>query len=376
MAKNYKIFAILKGFNMEYKIDKATSETISITKFIAIIFVVFSHSYRDTVNFVGNTVELNIPLWFDIIQFSISQIITITAVPIFFFFSSILLYKNCFSFKNNIIKKFHTLLIPYLIFNTIAILSYYILQGIPQLSTFFTDYERMIRNWHFMDWLNAYIGYRIGFPLLYPLWFIRYLFILNIFAKFIELLEEKYNKVIIVLLFSLYCINGWLIKDHGLRLYIISIFYWYLGLLFVKKQIKLESIKIFVKKYHLFLIYIIGVICCYLMHYYNLHSGIVGNITTIIGCTCLISAVYCIKSNKIKDNLLKISVYTFPIYLIHEFNLTFFRKALSAILPNNIVFVSLEYILCPIIISLYCIFIAIIIKNKSPKIYSIIFGNR
>jgi len=80
----------------EYKIDKFTSNTINIAKLIAIVVVCYVHSYRVSANFSGSTVELNLPLLFNIVQFSVSKVIGATAVPIFFIFSSILLYQKDF----------------------------------------------------------------------------------------------------------------------------------------------------------------------------------------------------------------------------------------------------------------------------------------
>lgn len=90
---------------MEYKIDKHFSELINISKIIAIILVCYVHSYRDTINFAGSTLQLNIPIWFETLQFSLSKVVAASAVPVFFFFSAFLLYKKDFSYKENLKKK-------------------------------------------------------------------------------------------------------------------------------------------------------------------------------------------------------------------------------------------------------------------------------
>lgn len=84
---------------LEYKIDKQTSETINIAKSLAIIFVLYIHSYATFFYFNNEIIELNIPIWLDIIQYSFSKVIFEVGVPIFFFLSDLLLFKKIFPTK-------------------------------------------------------------------------------------------------------------------------------------------------------------------------------------------------------------------------------------------------------------------------------------
>ncbi len=47
----------------------------------------------------------------------------------------------------------------------------------------------------FSNFINAYIGYT-GNPVLYPLWFMRDLIVLNILAKIIKILIDKFPRII------------------------------------------------------------------------------------------------------------------------------------------------------------------------------------
>lgn len=362
---------------MEYKIDKHFSELINISKIITIILVCYVHSYRDTINFAGSTLQLNIPIWFETLQFSLSKVVAASAVPVFFFFSAFLLYKKDFSYKENLKKKIKTLFIPYIIFNTLGILTYFILQQIPALSIFFSKPEFIISNWHASDWLNAFIGYRNGFPLLFPLWFLRNLIVLNIFCILIKKLIEKFKLKFILIIGFLYCFLGYFVSNIHLSQGILSLFYWSLGGYFVINKMNLDVIINFVKKYHLFFVYFIGMLTYFVLQYKHIHNIQLLNVILVLtGSVCIISFAYILNNSGIKNFILSLSPYVFPIYLMHEFSLQFFRKLLSAILPNSIVFVATEYIFCPIIIIIYCIVIAFLIKKFSPKIYSVMFGQR
>ncbi len=359
------------------KIDMHSSETIRIAKLTAVIFVCYVHAYRDSVNFADYTLHLDIPAWFDFIQYSFSKIIAGTAVPLFFFFSAFLLYRKTFSYCENIKKKAVTLFVPYIIFNTLGISAFYLLQLIPCLGAFFSKPEFIVSGWDFKDWINAYTGCRSGYPMLYTLWFLRDLIILNIFCNIIKFLIDKFNIKFLILtgFLLLYChayMNNTNVL-HGAT----SVFYWSAGAFFAINEINLQKIKIFAGKYKLYYVYTAGIIIGFLIHYYKTnYSAVFNNILPIAGCACIIAFVYNLSDGNFKNMLLKLSKYTFPIYLMHEFNLMFFRKPLSRILPNTIQFVCIEYIFCPVIIIIYCILLSVLIKKISPELYRIMFGGR
>lgn len=364
------------GNKILYEINKQTSDTINIVKILAIFLVCYIHSYRDIINFKGYSIQLEIPIWFDIVQYIISEVIACVAVPLFFFFSSLLTYQKDIIWIKNIKKKINTLLIPYIILNTIGILSYFILQQIPTFSVFFSKPQFIVSNWNCFDWINAYIGYRNGYPLLFPLWFIRNLLILNIFCTFIKFMVKKYNLSLLILLGFVYIFSNNISNNAHLAQLTCGGFFWLLGCYCSINNIKFKDIKYYVEKYNLLLLYLLGCLTCYILHYIDFTLMPINRIVTTIGVFCFISVVYNMKNTNLKNTVLKLTPYIFPIYLFHEFNLSFFRKLLSAILPNTTFFIVLEYILCPLIIIIYCIVLSIILKKISPKLFGIITGGR
>ena len=174
----------------------------------------------------------------------------------------------------------------------------------------------------------------------------------------------------------IYLLVGYISNNVLLLQLVISLFFWSLGCYCSINNIKFEDIKYYVEKYHLLLLYLLGCITCYILHYIDFTLKPVSSITTAIGVFSFISVTYKIKNLKFKNIILKLSPYVFPIYLFHEFNLTFFRKLLGAILPNTTFYVVLEYILCPLIIIVYCIMLSIVLNKISPKLYKIITGGR
>ena len=75
----------------DYILSDEESKRISIIKLIGMIFVVFIHSYTENVNFSDGTMDLSRPMWLDMIEYVISQIISRCGVPLFFLISAVLL---------------------------------------------------------------------------------------------------------------------------------------------------------------------------------------------------------------------------------------------------------------------------------------------
>ena len=94
-----------------YTISKEESERINCMKFIAIVFVVYIHSYAVDVNFADGTKTLYLPKWLLLFEELISQTISRCGVPLFFLISSILLFKKQRNYtetiKGKIILVFH-----------------------------------------------------------------------------------------------------------------------------------------------------------------------------------------------------------------------------------------------------------------------------
>lgn len=96
---------------MRYNISKRMSKQLSILKIISIIMVVFIHA--NVAVHLNANVYWEESIGLDIFKYLISENISRVAVPMFFFISGILLYKNEFSYIDNLKKKIKTLMIPY-----------------------------------------------------------------------------------------------------------------------------------------------------------------------------------------------------------------------------------------------------------------------
>ena len=174
-------------------LNKENSKRINILRAWCAIMVVFIHSYVEQSDYIA----LGIPTWLHLFKYTISLIISPCAVPCFFIISSILLYRKDFKWKDNIRKKVYSLLIPYLIFNTFWLVTFFITSKIDSLSVFFNNTDKYQNIFIYI--LDSYLGFKTKFPVQGSLWFVRDLIVLNILSVIIKRLVDKFPKTIILI---------------------------------------------------------------------------------------------------------------------------------------------------------------------------------
>ena len=94
-----------------YLMSEEESCRINIIKFIAIIFVVYIHSYAPKAYFAAGASTLNLPEWLRLFEECISQTISLYSVPIFFLISAILLFKTQRNYGKTIKNKISCLVL-------------------------------------------------------------------------------------------------------------------------------------------------------------------------------------------------------------------------------------------------------------------------
>lgn len=347
-----------------YQITITDSNRINILKVWFMVMVVFIHSYSESINLNTGTVNFEIPYWLETLKYVISQCISRCAVPGFFMISSILLYRKPFSWKENMTKKVKTLLVPYILINSFWIVVYFICQHISKLSIYFSNENNIVSNWGIIGWLQAY-GILGGYPITYPLWFIRDLFIINIFAVIIKKIIEKFGDFSALLLAVGLFANTSMVQ---------SICFWGIGCFIVCKNIRLNMIDR-INKGVLCVIYF-SVIAGDVLTRGGKGNGIIHNMCIIVGIIFWFTCFTGFKRDRIIKVLLFISSYSFGIYLFHEMSLSFLQKICARLLPSSAVFQLMEYLLIPIIIVTGVLFFLVFLQKVCPRFYAVITGNR
>lgn len=365
--KGRKMGKTNKVLNNKYSISSFESERMQILKVIFTVMVVFLHSYTEEVHFSDAEIVLQNSAWFDWVQFVISQVISRCAVPGFFFLSAVLLYRKDFSWADNLKKKCKTLVVPYLILNTMWILIFILFQNIGSLGSFFVNSDRLILNWSALDWLRYYTAE----PYLYTLWFLRDLFVLNCLTKVIKALIDRFPKIIFAALLVLLFISD------DIDLYIVqknALIFFSFGYYFVKYDKHFADID----KLNVFLltaVYAVSAAAACLIRDTKFFY-IALNISIISGLLLLVRLTAYFKQGKIKKAFIRLSGFSFFIYLFHEFNLTCLKKLMYKLLPANNIVQLVQYFAIPCIIIICCVVLAMILKKFTPRIYSLLTGNR
>jgi surface polysaccharide O-acyltransferase-like enzyme len=169
--------------------------------------VVFIHNNPTEVNFFGGTEIYTIPIYVNIIRQLISNIIARIAVPLFFLISGFLLYFKETNFFTVLRKKSRTILLPYILWNILAIIFFYVAQNFSFTRPYFATF--IIRNFGALDWIGVFTGKSgifadRGLPLVYQFWFLRDLFILNLSFIGIKKLVDRFPFGTIFLFFVLW----------------------------------------------------------------------------------------------------------------------------------------------------------------------------
>ena len=314
----------------------------------------------------------DIPAWLSAFKYFVSDVISRCAVPGFFFMAAMFLYRKPFSWKENVRKKIKTLLIPYIIINSIWIGIYFCFQQIPSLSPYFSKPYNIVANWDMMGWLKAYFfNARI---IVVPTWFMRDLFVLNLLALFIVKILDKFPKTsAIILLLAWICVpTEPFYKNFHWELQAVCFFC--LGCLFVRQNLKLETFDKIPKFINLG-IYIILLVADLLSREqpWNLF---IHRFCALYGIIFWYSCFTKFKAGSLKNFLLGFSTFSFSIYIFHENMLRVVQKIFARIFPATPVFQLFLYVFVPMLIILYCVTLSVFLKKYFPRAHALITGSR
>lgn len=350
-----------------YKIDQLESITINILKLLLIIGVVFIHSNGD----LNLTVTTNMPTWVKWTKYISSSIIGRSAVPGYFLISGVLLFKKEFNWVSNIKKKIKTLVVPYFILTTLWIVLFYVAENISALAPIFQHSNQVISKWSFFDFANAYLGMKNGYPLLFPLWFLRDLLVLNLLSKIIEYLINYFPTVTLLVLSTLYFCN------FELPVFFLatdSLFFFVLGGYITKYRLHFRDITSEASRFILFCYPIFIIIDCFTRG--TFYHRIIHNLVLIVGLLFFMVLAKSLAASNVSETLERLSKYYIIVFFFHEFTLKFFTKITARILPSTPAFYVIQLIGNVFIISALCVIFGWLMKKFVPRIYALITGNR
>ena len=343
---------------IEYK--KLASNTIANLSFPLTIYVVLEHC------FITNSGNSIVDAIFQILGYpSISSV--------FFVISGYLFFQNISkydfnTYKNKLGNRFKSLLIPYFIANTFMILCY----GLMHYFTphFINPDNFNVLKFSFKEFIFAYYDAAGGFPICYPLWYIRNLYIIVIISPLLYLILKQPIIVKIIggiTIGAIYCLFDFT--------FFIGVFYFYLGALLSQNDIESFIIKYYKRfKYGIFIILAIFLITIYL-NYINYHLEICESIMRFSGVILtIILAFHLSKRGRLKGVIFHSSFF---IYLYHAFLVFVLRELLIMVInPTSTIMWIITYILLVLTTIFILVSAFIILKKYLPSFTAIITGGR
>lgn len=349
----------------EYFLSEDFSRRVSVYKVWLTVMVLFIHSYTTTVAMNSGTIVLQVPRWLDTLKYVISEGICKCAVPGFFMISAIFLYRKEFSWWENIKKKLRTLVVPYLIMNTFWVGFYFVCQQIPAVSDYFSNQQNMVAGWDFSGWLRGY-GITIISPLLYPLWFLKYLFLMNVLSKVYLAAIRKLPVLSAVIL-----LGAWFYLHNYSEVQ--AAIFWGFGCLLAVTRPNFE--KLFRWKWVIALGYAVLLAADAATRDF-VPKELVNKLCILWGMVFWFVCMTEFKGEKFSAMLMKLSKYAFSIYLFHEMNLFILKKLLAKLLPQTPVMQLVQYLGIPAAILCYCLVLSVLMKKYLPRLYGLLTGNR
>ena len=179
--------------------DELQSQTISYLRFPLTLGIIFIHFDLIEHAFIYQGVHygLNPPAWFVLLVNFFSEVFPQIGVPLFFIISGYLFFFRVqfdgSIYKQKLLKRARTLLIPYLLWNLLAALlhdAYILFSGAAQ-TLIITSPLRLFHDAN---------GTGFPYPINLPMWYVRDLMIMVVLSPVIFLLLNRMGKWLVILL--------------------------------------------------------------------------------------------------------------------------------------------------------------------------------
>ena len=338
--------------------DTTLSNTISLLRFPLALLVIYLHIDQIPYNITfDNILQGNVG--YAIYNLSKISIVTFAsiAVPCFFIISGYLFFYKIESYSFSLYsqklkQKVRSLLVPYIIFNILAVAYIYVTQGITlkSISEIF---------WN---------------PANFPLWFLRDLMILTLCSPLIYLFAKYCKMYGLILLTAIYICN--LTPAFASQYANISLYFFYLGCYWGTSKFRLQNINsqtVKVLQIISILLYIVSVIV------WGKHYDILKNCFILICSMTIILSVYAYVSRhnlNQKNILLKLAPAAFFIYLFHKIGPTAMSKIPFSFMPDSYITDTAMFWICPIITAIICILIYALLDKFMPGLLTIMTGRK
>ncbi len=378
-------------------LERLQSQTIDWLRFPLAVAVVFIHSFGMPGEYDLAAIHAD-PFsamgMYNLIRICFSHVLTHIAVPTFFLISGFLFFRKWHEWdKETYFKKMksrlHTLIIPYVCWNLIAIASVvamkvgaFFVKGKPlsNIPLFFEEKGWLRMLWDCNVWAEDRINW-IGMatpmtgPYNLPLWFLRDLIVVSILSPIVYWYVKRTRHYGLLLLALAYISGVW--PDiHGLT--VTSVFFFSTGAYFsiYGKNLVQEFRKVQWFSYVSAVVFLLldiwfdgrNMSTGYLLYPFYIIAGV---------CAAINLAAWLIETKRTRVHPL-LTQSTFFIYATHTILiLGLTSKVVYKIIGNeSILSLAVGYFLTPILATFICISLYTFLKRYFPRLTKILTGNR
>ena len=382
------------------KEDKLISETISLLRFPLTVFVVFIHYNMGVRGFSlhGVTYGLDAPEWFRWVTAFFSDVLPRTAVPLFYIISGYLFFRGG-SFDTDVYRhklrtRASTLLVPYLLWNVIAVFVQ-LSHRLPFLSSVFPSAHLMevqltpLRLFHtFFDnyWNkgilvtpeNDGMVSELPYPADGPLWYVRDLMVMVLLAPVVWWLVRRAGRWLVIVLGAVWYLRPLLFPmwgDGWGTMLLDAAFFFSCGTFYGIRG--LNPLNVTHKLWPVVLIYLPLAIADALTKgwEYNIcihKAGIVLGIVAIVRI-----ATYLVETGKARASAM-LAGSSFLVFALHTLVMDDIGKVLFTVLhlPINTGTLLLLYFIVPSMTILFCLAVFVALRRLAPPLCRLLTGGR
>jgi fucose 4-O-acetylase-like acetyltransferase len=356
------------------RIDKPSSERITLLRFLLIVGVVYIHARGTEFGLANGVVGLsNSSYLSDFLRSLISDGLARISIPLFFLFAGYFFFL-CFSwsidnYKKKIKSRIKSLLIPFLFWNLLTLFLYAVAQNIPATQIYFSGkIAPLISTFGAYDYLNAIIGID-GFPISYQFWFIRDLMLIVLLVPLINVAIKGIPKVFLAGILVCWFFNIWPVNLPA------GFTFFSVGAYFARSNISLF-------KFDRFGIPILSAYSVILLmdtltkgwqfNNYIHHLGLLLGVPSM-----LFLSKFILGMDRIKKALLWAGSCSFFVFATHEPLLRVVRKVVyKALTPDSDMMVLALYFSVPVFVITASLVLHTIMRSLCPRFLSLISGGR
>ena len=346
------------------EISTYNSKKINILNAIAVLLVLLIHSYYME--------AFDYPLAQGIQLFTGTTGLSGVAVPLFYFMSGLLFFKNVGSVREcigEIRKRVRSLLVPYIIWNIIFVGWYVVLHYTPGVSQFVNS--DMLSHFSLSQPFSS-IEYLLIEPAGFHLWFLRDLMVYIAFTPLLFGLIRRYPRFTLI---ALLCVFGGIARC-GITYFtfgaVIAVHY---GL--DKFGNRLSKLVVVICGILFLLNAVMTDFAACKCIVVNPYWQQLVNFAGILALWGLYDIVFSItQQNRLTDLILSLSKYSFFIYLFHEPVFNIIKKLgvkLWGIYDFSLIIL---YFVNPLLMATFAVGVGWTLKKYLPRIYSILVGGR